>query len=48
MSKAIAPGKLKLRKLYALLGKKSTWQDCLPIDEQVHQELSWLLNGLNS
>jgi len=46
VSKAILPGKLKLRSLYALLRTKTSWSDILFIDECAKEDLHWWLSAI--
>ena len=48
MSKAILPGKLKLRPLYALLSKRRSWADVLIINETARETLTWWTEAINS
>lgn len=48
MSKAIRPGKLKLRSIYRLLAKKSSWSDTLTLDDEVISDLKWWLENTKS
>jgi hypothetical protein len=47
MSKAIVPGKLKLRALYGLLSKKRSWSDRLFIDPDARDQLIWWLRHVD-
>ena len=46
VSKAILPGKIKLRSLYALLRTKITWSDFLTIDNDSLRDLKWWLEAI--
>jgi hypothetical protein len=48
MSRAILPGKLKLRSLYALLGSKKSWSDTLNLTVDCAKDLRWWLNHIDS
>ena len=48
MSKAILPGKLKLRPLYALLSTRRSWADVLIINETARETLTWWTEAINS
>ena len=50
MSKAILPGKLKLRSLYTTLGTRLSWTDRLqiPAESQVHSDLIWWLEAVDT
>ena len=41
MSKAILPGKLQLRSLYAVLQTKHSWADFISIDVDAKDDLLW-------
>ena len=41
MSKAILPGKLKLRYLYSLLATKRSWNDILTLSSKGIEQLNW-------
>jgi len=47
MSKAILPGKLKLRSLYAVLTKRCSWSDTLLLDESAIVDLHWWLHKVD-
>jgi hypothetical protein len=47
MSRAILPGKLKLRSIYSLLGAKSSWSDILSINSECARDLRWWLNNID-
>jgi len=48
MSKAVLPGKLKLRYLYALLATKKSWSDILNLTDKAVSQLNWWLEHLDS
>jgi hypothetical protein len=48
MAKAIIPGKLKLRHLYALLRTKQSWSDILALTKEATEQLQWWLDSLNN
>jgi hypothetical protein len=47
MSRAVFPGKLKLRHIYALLSTRSSWSDQLPLNTKVIEQLNWWLCHLD-
>lgn len=47
MSKAVLPGKLKLRFIYALLATKSSWSDILYLTPRAEEQLNWWLVHLD-
>ena len=47
MSKAIRPGKLKLRSLYVLLSTKNSWTDRLVITQEAASDLTWWLQSID-
>ena len=48
MTKAILPAKLKLRNVYRLLAKKTSWSDSLLLDKAAHSDLLWWLESLST
>lgn len=48
MSKAILPGKLKLRSLYTLLATKSSWSDILNLNFGCARDLNWWLQQVDT
>ena len=48
MSRAIIPGKLKLRHLYSLLRTKHSWSDVLELTSGACEQLQWWLDSIDN
>ena len=48
MCRAILPGKLKLRSIYALLRSRELWSDLLLIDTSAKTDLQWWLSAIDT
>lgn len=46
VSRAILPGKLKLRSIYAVLRSRCSWADTLYIDNEARKDLMWWLSAI--
>ena len=47
MSKAVLPGKLRIRSLYNLLSTKCSWSDVLMLNVYVIEDLSWWIQAID-
>lgn len=48
MSKAVLPGKLKLRAIYAVLQTRNSWSDLIVLDQSALEDLKWWLQAVDS